>query len=59
MGVFNWNAEKGESVITSYFWVFVGVAGGLTLLTITVWLLVTLPKCMIHRKIGNKVLELV
>jgi hypothetical protein len=59
MGVFNWNAEKGESIITGYFWVFVGVAGGLTLLTITVWLLVTLPKRKVHRKIGKEVLEFV
>lgn len=43
MGVFNWNAEKGQSVITIYFWIYVGVAGGLTLLTVVIWLLVTLP----------------
>jgi hypothetical protein len=59
MGVFNWNPGKGESVITDYFWVFVGVSGGLTLLTITAWLLVTLPKCKVHRKIGKEVLEFV
>ena len=59
MGVFNWNPENGESVITCYFWVFVGVSGGLTLLTITVWLLVTLPKRKVHQTIGKEVLEFV
>jgi hypothetical protein len=44
MGVFNWNAEQGQSVVTIYFWIYVGVAGGLTLLTVITWLLVTLPK---------------
>jgi len=49
MGVFNWNAEQGQSVITYYFWIYCGVAGGLTLLTVITWLLVTLPK----RKVGG------
>jgi hypothetical protein len=44
MGVFNWNAGQGQSVVTIYFWVFIGVAGGLTLLTVITWLVVTLPK---------------
>jgi len=44
MGVFNWNAGKGQSVVTVYFWVFVGAASGLTLLTIIAWLLATLPR---------------
>jgi len=44
MGVFNWNAGQGQSVITIYFWIYIGVAGGLTLLTVITWLLVTLPK---------------
>jgi hypothetical protein len=44
MGVFNWNAGQGQSVVTIYFWIFIGVAGGLTLLTVITWLLVTSPK---------------
>jgi len=51
MGVFNWNPQKGQSVVTVYFWVFLGTAGGLTLLTITAWLLVTLPK---RKRTGEK-----
>lgn len=59
MGVFNWNAEEGQSVITTYFWVFLGVASGLTFVTIAVWLLVTLPKYKIKSMSKREVLELV
>lgn len=44
MGVFNWNAGEGESVLTVYFWLYVGLAGGLTLLTVVTWLLLTTRK---------------
>jgi hypothetical protein len=58
MGVFNWNAEKGQSVITIYFWIYVGVAGGLTLLTVVTWLLVTLPRRKVDDTSEKKVSKL-
>ncbi|KAI1208243.1 uncharacterized protein F4807DRAFT_157214 [Annulohypoxylon truncatum] len=37
MGVFNWTASEQQSVLTSYFWVYVAVAGCLTVLTLGIW----------------------
>jgi len=59
MGVFNWNAEKGQNVVTVYFWIYIGVAGGLTLLTITIWLLVTLPSRKVNSTSEKEVSKLV
>jgi hypothetical protein len=59
MGVFNWNAEKGQSVVTVYFWIYIGVAGGLTLLTITTWLLLTVPKRQRNSRTEKEVSKLV
>jgi hypothetical protein len=58
MGVFNWNAEQGQSVVTIYFWIYVGVAGGLTLLTVITWLLVTLPKRWVNGASEKEVTKL-
>ncbi|KAE8444212.1 hypothetical protein EG329_000809 [Mollisiaceae sp. DMI_Dod_QoI] len=58
MGVFNWNAEEGQSVITVYFWVFLGIAGGLTLATVAIWLFVTLPKYKFKGRREREVLKL-
>jgi hypothetical protein len=44
MGVFNWNAAAGEPVVTIYFWFYVGIAGGLTVLTVGTWLILTATK---------------
>ncbi|KAI0888133.1 uncharacterized protein GGS22DRAFT_93496 [Annulohypoxylon maeteangense] len=37
MGVFNWNVNEEKSVLTFYFWVYVAIGGGLTLVTIGLW----------------------
>ncbi|KAI1410399.1 hypothetical protein F5Y13DRAFT_202170 [Hypoxylon sp. FL1857] len=37
MGVFNWGAAAKQSVFTFYFWVYIAVAGGLTVLTVGSW----------------------
>jgi len=44
MGVFNWNPEAGQGVLTIYFWVYVGVAGSLTAVTLSAWLWLTAVK---------------
>lgn len=44
MGVFNWNAQAGEKVVGIYFWAYVGIAGGLTIVTVATWLILTAPK---------------
>ncbi|KAI1371086.1 hypothetical protein F4677DRAFT_436735 [Hypoxylon crocopeplum] len=41
MGVFNWGANAGQPVLTMYFWVYIGVAGALTILTVGIWLALT------------------
>lgn len=53
MGVFNWNPVPGESIITVYFWLYVGLAGGLTLLTVGTWLLLTTRKRKVEDNSGN------
>ncbi|KAI2463873.1 hypothetical protein F4781DRAFT_426010 [Annulohypoxylon bovei var. microspora] len=40
MGVFKWEATA-NSVLTFYFWVYVAVGGGLTLVTIGLWWILT------------------
>ncbi|KAI1656465.1 hypothetical protein F4813DRAFT_135484 [Daldinia decipiens] len=37
MGVFNWEATEGQSVLTFYFWVYIAIGGGLTILTLGLW----------------------
>ncbi|KAI1099429.1 hypothetical protein F4804DRAFT_321933 [Jackrogersella minutella] len=37
MGVFNWGATTEQSVLTFYFWVYVAIGGGLTVLTVGLW----------------------
>ncbi|KAI2769286.1 hypothetical protein F4815DRAFT_489732 [Daldinia loculata] len=37
MGVFNWGAAEGQSVLTFYFWVYIAIGGGLTILTLGLW----------------------
>ncbi|KAI2628515.1 hypothetical protein GGR54DRAFT_347119 [Hypoxylon sp. NC1633] len=37
MGVFNWSAPEGKSVLTVYFWVYVAIAGALTIGTVVIW----------------------
>ncbi|KAI0844637.1 hypothetical protein F5Y00DRAFT_266365 [Daldinia vernicosa] len=37
MGVFNWGATEGQSVLTFYFWVYIAIGGGLTILTLGLW----------------------
>ncbi|KAI8958129.1 hypothetical protein F5Y11DRAFT_53897 [Daldinia sp. FL1419] len=37
MGVFNWGATGEQPVLTVYFWVYVAIGGGLTVLTIGLW----------------------
>ncbi|KAI1458157.1 hypothetical protein F4805DRAFT_425763 [Annulohypoxylon moriforme] len=37
MGVFNWNATDEKSVLTFYFWVYIAIGGGLTLVTLGLW----------------------
>lgn len=51
MNVFNWNAQDGQHVISGYFWIFLGVAGGLTVFTFLMWLLLTSQKT--SRKVSD------
>jgi hypothetical protein len=41
MNVFNWHPGAGESVVTEYFWIYLGIAGGSAFLTVTTWCLIT------------------
>ncbi|KAI1087150.1 hypothetical protein F5B19DRAFT_89000 [Rostrohypoxylon terebratum] len=41
MGVFNWNATTGQSVLTFYFWVYLAIGGGLTVVTLGLWWFLT------------------
>ncbi|KAI1769317.1 hypothetical protein GGR53DRAFT_153758 [Hypoxylon sp. FL1150] len=41
MGVFNWTASTEQTVLTFYFWVYVAIAGGLTLVTVGTWWVLT------------------
>ena len=38
MGMFNWQAAKGESIVTSRFWIYWAVTDPLTLTVLTIWL---------------------
>ncbi|KAI0156700.1 hypothetical protein GGR52DRAFT_197402 [Hypoxylon sp. FL1284] len=42
MGVFDWQAQDGSSVVTRYFWVFAVLAVGLTAITLSAWYFITL-----------------
>ncbi|KAI0836400.1 hypothetical protein F5Y06DRAFT_298763 [Hypoxylon sp. FL0890] len=37
MGVFNWTAASQQSVFTFYFWIYIAIAGGLTVVTVGSW----------------------
>jgi hypothetical protein len=37
MGLFNWHAGEGEQVMSRYWWVYLAVAGGLTLVVFLVY----------------------
>jgi hypothetical protein len=37
MEVFNWHPKDDENVIGPYFWAYLGIAGGLTLVTVVSW----------------------
>lgn len=41
MGVFNWTASTEQTVLSFYFWVYVAIAGGLTLVTVGTWWVLT------------------
>lgn len=41
MGVFNWNVTAGKSVLTFYFWVYIAIGGGLTVVTVGLWWFLT------------------
>ncbi|KAI1387838.1 uncharacterized protein F4822DRAFT_293811 [Hypoxylon trugodes] len=44
MGVFNWEASGKESVLTVWFWLYIAIGGGLTVLTIGSWWVLTQVK---------------
>ena len=48
MGVFNWGAKDGESVVTPFFWYFLIAAASLTAITVITWMVVTKRKPKIH-----------
>lgn len=50
MNLFDWQAQDGRSVVSKYFWVFVAVAAGLTIITLLTWYFITYR----HEKIANK-----
>jgi hypothetical protein len=37
MSMFNWDAKNGEPIVSSYIWVFVVLALGLTVITVVLW----------------------
>ncbi|TDZ16215.1 hypothetical protein Cob_v010826 [Colletotrichum orbiculare MAFF 240422] len=54
INVINWDAKDGERLITPHFWLYLGVAGGSTILTVGLWVCYTVLKGGIGRK---KVIE--
>ncbi|KAI1473112.1 uncharacterized protein F4812DRAFT_411644 [Daldinia caldariorum] len=41
MGVFNWGATESQPILTFYFWVYVAIGGGLTVITLALWWVLT------------------
>ncbi|KAI1800286.1 hypothetical protein F4811DRAFT_44094 [Daldinia bambusicola] len=41
MGVFNWEATEKQPVPTFYFWVYIAIGGGLTIVTVVFWWVLT------------------
>ncbi|KAI0376473.1 hypothetical protein F5Y04DRAFT_285913 [Hypomontagnella monticulosa] len=41
MGVFNWNPTADQNVLSFYFWVYIAIAGGFTILTVGLWWVLT------------------
>ncbi|OTA95592.1 hypothetical protein M434DRAFT_28715 [Hypoxylon sp. CO27-5] len=41
MGVFNWGTATQQSVFSFYFWIYIAIAGGLTVLTVGSWWVLT------------------
>ena len=37
MGLFNWQPEEGETVMSRYWWIYFAVTGGLTLIVFLVY----------------------
>lgn len=51
MSLFNWEAEGEEAIVNKRFWVYLAVAGGVTVVTVGAWMLYTgVKKGLFSRK---------
>ena len=53
MGVFNWDPSPDKPVLTLYFWIYIGLAMGLTAVTVGLWWFLTRAR----RRMGKAKLE--